>query len=508
MSLACSAAAQEEKLGRTRFSTSCTSAAQKAFDRALALLHSFAYPETVESFAAIPQIDPKCAIAWWGVAASLRPDPLVGPWPAETMKRALEAVAQGEALGAKTQREKEWLAAIKTLYKDFETVDQDTRSHNYERAMAALARKYPDDVEARVFHELAVIEIFDGRDAKVLPQVIKNLQPLERRFGDHPGIVHYLIRSFEAGPPTKKALPYATRYPRLAPAAPHAHQMASHVYSALGMWKESIAANEAAIKVAAEFSGRHRIDGVLADVPRAWDALVYARLQLGQNKAAFAAMKEAEKPAKTAGSLAVAEAAAAAAAARYALERQDWGAAAKLEMHEGYVVAEMVTRFARALGAARSGDPQAARAEIDKLWALRAAFDGGRQLYWSAQVEMHILAAQAWVAQAQGNRREAHRTMRAAADFEDAVAKNPVLESRLYPMRELLGDLLREQGDPGASLAEYDAVMKTMPNRLRTYYGAAKAAEAIGERKKAAAFNAQLLKLTQDADREMKERTP
>ena len=517
VALACTAggaAAQEEKLGRVRFNTSCTSAAQKAFDRAVALLHSFAYPETVESFAAIPQIDPKCAIAYWGVAASLRPDPLIGPWSAETMKSALVAVAQGEAVGAKTLREKDWLAAIKTLYKDFETVDQDTRSRSYEKAMAALVRKYPDDAEARVFHALAVNEVFDGKDAKVLPQVIKSLQPLERRFGDHPGIVHYLIRSFEAGPPTKKALPYAMRYPRIAPAAPHAHQMASHVYSALGMWKESIAANEAAIKVAAEFNARHRIEGALADVPRAWDTLAYVRLQLGQDKAAAAAVSEAAAPAKIAGSLAVAEAARAAAAARYVLERQDWKAAAKLEMREGYAVAEMVTRFARALGAARSGNPQAARAEIDKLWALRAVFDGGRQAYWSEQVEMHILAAQAWVAQAQGNRRDAHRTMRTAADVDDAIAKNPVLESRLYPMRELLADLLREQGDPGAALTEYDAVQKTAPNRLRTYYGAARAAEAIGEKKKAAAYITQLLKLTQEADsdrpelQELKAKTP
>ena len=500
-----SAAAQEEKLGRVRFNTSCTGAAQKAFDRALALLHSFAYPETVESFAAVPQIDPKCAIAYWGVAASLRPDPLVGPWPAETMRRALEAVAQGEAVGAKTTREKDWLAAIKTLYKDFETVDQDTRSRNYEKAMAALARKYPDDVEARVFHALAVNEIYDGKDPKLLPQLIKNLQPLERRFGDHPGIVHYLIRSYEAGPPTKKALPYAMRYPKIASAAPHAHQMASHVYSMLGMWKESLAANQAAIKVAGEFSERHRVDGVLADVPRAWDALAYARLQLGQDKAALAAVKEAARPAKVAGSLAVASAAAAAAEARYALERQDWKAAARLEMREGYAVAEMFTRFARALGAARSGDAQAARVEIDKLWALRAAFDGGREVYWSEQVEMHILAAQAWVAQAQGNRREAHRTMRTAADLEDSGAKNPVVESRIYPMRELLADLLREQGDPGAALTEYEAAQAMTPNRLRTYYGAARAAEAIGEKKKTAAYVTQLMKLTQDADSERPE---
>ncbi len=508
------ATAQEEKLGKVRFKTSCNSAAQKEFDRALALLHSFAFPETVKAFSAIPQADPKCAIAWWGLAASLRPDPLVGPWDAATLKRALEAVEQGEAAGAKTMREKDWLAAIKVLYKDFEIVDQDTRSRKYEQAMAALVRKYPDDVEARAFHALALNEIFDGKDGKPLSLAIKSLQPLERRYGDHPGIIHYLIRSFESGPANKKALPYANRYARIAPAAPHAHQMPSHIYSMLGMWKESIAANQAALRVAAEFAEKHGIDGVLVDVPRAYDALAYAYLQLGQDASALAAVNEAAKPAKIVGSLPVAQAARAAAAARYALERQDWKAAAKLEMVEGYAVAEAATRFARALGASRGGEAGPARAEINKLRAVRAAFDGAHQVYWTEQTEMLILAAQAWVVQAQGNRREAHKLMRAAADLEDASAKNPVLESRVYPMRELLGDLLREQGDPGAALTEYEVVLKATPNRLRAYYGAAKSAEAIGEKKKAAAYFAQLAKLTQDADSdrpelvELKARTP
>jgi tetratricopeptide (TPR) repeat protein len=504
---ACGAGAQEEKLGKVRFKTSCTAAAQKEFDRALALLHSFAYPATVKAFAAIPQIDPKCAIAYWGVAASLRPDPLVGPWPAVTLQRALASVAEGEAVGAKTMREKDWLAAIKALYKDFETVDQDTRSRNYEKAMAALVRKYPDDVEARAFHALALNEIFDGKDTKPVLLAIKSLQPLERRYGDHPGILHYLIRSFESGPASKKALPYAARYPRIAPAAPHAQQMPSHVYSMLGMWKESVAANQATLRVAAEFAARNKVDGVVADVPRAYDALAYAYLQLGQDVAARAAVGDAAKLTKIAGSEPAAQAVLAALAARYALERQDWKAAARLEMHEGYAVAETLTRFARALGAARSGEIAAARAEIDKLRALRAVFDGERQAYWTEQVEMQILAAQAWVARAQGSRREAHKMMRAAADLEDASAKNTVLESRLYPLRELLADLLREDGDPGAALTEYDAVLKATPNRLRAYYGSAKSAEAIGEKKKAAAFFAQLAKLTQEADSDRPELT-
>jgi len=501
----CAAFAQEEKLGKVRFKTSCSTTAQKEFDRALALLHSFAFPETVKAFSAIPQTDPKCAIAWWGVAASLRPDPLIGPWDAATLKRALEAVEQGEALGAKSMRERDWLAAIKVLYKGFETVDQDTRSRKYEQAMAALVRKYPDDVEARVFHALALNEIFDGKDGKPVSLAIKSLQPLERRYGDHPGILHYLIRSFESGPANKKALPYANRYARIAPAAPHAHQMPSHIYSMLGMWKESVAANQATIRVAAEFTARHNIDGVLADVPRAYDALAYAYLQLGQDGSARAAVNEAAKPGKVVGALPAAQAARAATAARYALERQDWKAAAKLEMIEGHAVAEAATRFARALGAVRSGEIGAAQADINKLRAVRAAFDGAQQVYWTEQTQMLILAAQAWVAQAQGNRREAHKLMRAAADLEDAGAKNTVLENRIYPMRELLADLLREQGDPGAALTEYEVVLKTTPNRLRTYYGAARAAEAIGEKKKATAYFQLLGKLTQGADSERHE---
>jgi hypothetical protein len=516
LALACAAgsAAAQEKFGTVRFKTSCTPAAQKEFERALAMLHSFAYPETLKAFSAIPQSDPKCAIAYWGVAASLRPDPLIGPWPAATLQQGLEAVEQGEAIGAKTIREKDWLAAIKAIYKDFKGVDQDTRSRNYEKAMAALVRKYPDDVEARVFHALALNETFDGKDGKPLVAAIKSLQPLERRYSEHPGIVHYLIRSFESGPPNKKALPYATRYPRIASSAPQAHQMASHVYSMLGMWKESVTANLAAVRVATEFGERHQLEGMQAVVPRAYDALVYANLQLGQDAGALAALKEMAKATKIIDSPPAAQAARAAGDARYALERQDWKAAAKLEAREGYAVAESLTRFARALGAARSGDLAAARADIDRLRALRAVFDSGRQVYWTEQVEAQILAVQAWVAQAQGSRREAHKLMRAAADLEDAGAKTTVLEIRLYPMRELLADLLREQGDPGAALTEYDAAQKIAPNRLRTYYGAAKSAEAIGERKKATAYFAQLSKLTQDASsdraelKELKAKTP
>jgi len=185
-----------EGFGRVLFKTSCTAQAQKEFERALAQLHSFDFPETLKSFAAIPQTDPGCAISYWGLAVATRPNPLVGPWDAATLKRGLDAVEKGEAIGAKTQRERDWLAAIKEFYKDFDKVDQDTRTRNYEKAMQALTKKYPGDVEAKVFHALALNEIFDHKDMAPLLKAIAILEPLDRKYPDHPGIAHYLIHSY------------------------------------------------------------------------------------------------------------------------------------------------------------------------------------------------------------------------------------------------------------------------------------------------------------------------
>src|SRR6266571_2454778 len=170
-----------EKLGRVLFKTSCTPEAQKEFERALAMLHSFYFPETVKAFSAIPQTDPSCAIAYWGVAVSTRPNPLVGPWDAATLKRGLDAVEQGKAIGAKTARERDWLAAIEAFYKDFDTVDQDTRTRNYAKAMEALAKKYPNDVEAKIFYALALNETFDHKSMAPLLKAIKVLEPLDKK---------------------------------------------------------------------------------------------------------------------------------------------------------------------------------------------------------------------------------------------------------------------------------------------------------------------------------------
>jgi tetratricopeptide (TPR) repeat protein len=487
--------------GRVLFKTSCTPEGQKQFDRALAMLHSFYFPETVQAFNAIPKADPSCAIAYWGIAISQRPNPLVGPWDAATLKRGLDAIDKGESIGAKTPRERDWLAALKEFYKDYDKVDQDTRTRNYERAMGALSKKYPNDVEAKVFHALALNEVFDHKSMQPLQQAIAILGPLDKQYPDHPGITHYLIHSYDFAPIAKGGIPAANKYAKVAPAAPHAQHMPSHIYSMVGMWQQSIDSNLASNKVAREYAVQAKLDGVLAGVPHALDFMAYAYLQLGQDDKAKALLEQAAAIQKVIGPVSAGNTARAAVPARYYLERQDWAGAAKLQPQGlPFPPAEAITHFARAIGAARSGDPAPAQADIDKLKELRAGLLKASQGYWAEQVEVQVLGAQAWTAQARGQKDEALKLMRAAADLEDGSAKHVAMENRLYPMRELLGDMLLDHGDPAAALKEYEASMKNAPNRLRGWYGAAKAATAVGDATKIVTYTRALATLTRDGE--------
>jgi len=493
--------ARGEKLGRVVFKTSCSPEAQKQFERALAMQHSFFFPETVKAFTAIPETDPSCAIAYWGIAISQRPNPLVPPFPAEALKKGLEAIEKGESIGAKTQRERDWLAALKAFYKDYETVDQDTRTKNYEKAMEALVQKYPDDVEAKVFYALALNETFDHKNMDPLLKAIAILEPIDKKYPDHPGVTHYLIHSYDFAPLANRGVPVANKYARIAPAAPHAQHMPSHIYSMVGMWEQSIISNQRAIAVSADYATRAKLDGVLAGVPHGYDFMSYAYLQLGQDAKARALLEPVAAITKTIGPRIAAATAQNAVPARYVLERQDWQAAAQLKpVGTGLPAAEAITHFARAIGAARSGAPAAAQADIDTLKDLRGQLEKANQGYWAGQVEIQVLGAQAWTEQATGNRDEALKLMRAAADLEDSSEKHVAMENRLYPMRELLADMLMAQNQPKAALTEYEASMKNSPMRLRGFYGAAKAADAVGDTKKARDYFDKLARLTRNAE--------
>jgi len=497
---------EPEKLGRVHFKTSCSPEAQKQFERALAMLHSFFFPETVKAFTAIPATDPSCAIAYWGIAISQRPNPLVGPFDAATLKRGLDAIEKGEAIGPKTQRERDWLAALKEYYQDYDKVDQDTRTRNYERAMERLANKYPDDVEAKIFYALALNETFDHKSMEPLQKAIKILEPIDKQYPDHPGVTHYLIHSYDFPAIAKRGVPAANKYAKIAPSAPHAQHMPSHIYSMVGMWEESVMSNWRSVAVANDYAAKAKLDGTLGGVPHAYDFMAYAYLQLGQDLKARSLIPDTMAMKKIIGVPLAGATARAAVPARYMLERQDWQGAAQLQpLGTGYPMAEAITLFARAMGAARSGDTAAAQADIEKLKDQRAVLEKAGQGYWAGQVEIQILAAQAWTAEGQGNRSDARKFMRAAADLEDASEKHVAMENRLYPMRELLADMLLAQGEATAALKEYEISLKNAPMRLRGFYGAAKAAEASGDAKMAREYFAKLAQLTRYSDGERSE---
>src|SRR5215510_9708895 len=352
-----------EKLGRVLFKTSCSPDAQKQFERALAMLHSFFFPETIKAFSAIPETDPSCGIAYWGIAISQRPNPLVGPFDAATLKRGLDAIEKGEAIGPKTRRERDWLAALKEVYKDYDKVDQDTRTKNYEKAMEPLARKYPEDVEAKIFWALAMNETFDHKSMDPLLKAIKILEPLDTKYPDHPGITHYLIHSYDFPSIAKRGVPVANKYAKIAPSAPHAQHMPSHIYSMVGMWEESVMSNWRSVAVSNDYVTKAKLDGTLAGVPHAYDFMEYAYLQLGQDMKARGLIQDSASIKKVIGPVWAGATARAAVPARYMLERQDWQGAVQLQpLNTGFPQAEAITYFARAMGAARSGDSTAAQA--------------------------------------------------------------------------------------------------------------------------------------------------
>jgi len=455
----------------------------------------------VKAFTAIPTTDPSCAIAYWGIAISQRPNPLVGPFDAATLKRGLDAIEKGESTGPKTQRERDWLAALKEFYKDYDKVDQDTRTKNYAKAMERLAANYPDDVEAKIFYALALNETFDHKSMDPLLKAIAILEPIDRKYPDHPGVTHYLIHSYDFPAIANRGVPAANKYAQIAPSAPHAQHMPSHIYSMVGMWQESVNSNWRSVLVANEYAAKAKLDGTLGGVPHAYDFMAYAYLQMGQDVKARGLIQDSMAIKKVVGVPLAGATARAAVPARFMLERQDWQGAAQLQaLGTGFPMAEAITYFARAMGGARGGDIAAARADIEKLKEQRAALEKAGQGYWAGQVEIQILGAQAWTAQGEGNKSDALKFMRAGADLEDASEKHVAMENRLYPMRELLADMLMAQGEGAAALKEYETSLKNAPMRLRGFYGAAKAADASGDAKKARDYFEKLAKLTRYAD--------
>jgi tetratricopeptide (TPR) repeat protein len=472
----------KEQLGTVNFPNSCSAAAQEGFQRGVAMLHSFRYGEAEKTFREVLAQDPSCAVATWGIAAVLMSNPLTGFGPSkEWAERAQAAIDQGRKIGAKTQRERDYIEAVAAYYDDWSNRPERTRQLNRASAFQALAARYPADDEAQIFYALYLAATQSLAD-QTYATYLTAAAILEKEFAkypDHPGVAHYLIHSYDAAPIAPKGVPAARRYASIAPAAPHALHMPSHIFTRVGAWSDSAATNERAAMVA-------KRDKDVDEQLHSMDYMVYAYLQLARDDAARRVIDESAQASGLSFTRFVGPYALSAMPARYAIERGDWRQAAKLEpAASSYPFAMALTHFARGLGAARSGDPAAAEKEGQELARLRDALKAAKNEYWAGEVEVSRLGVAAWAALAQGKRDEALSLMRSAADAEDKSEKHIVTPGRILPARELLGEMLLELKRPAEALKEFEASQVREPERFRGYYGAGQAAAQSGDKTKA-----------------------
>src|ERR1700712_929086 len=478
--LALPARAGDDKLGKVNFETSCKPEAQKLFNQGMLYQHSFWYRASQQTFEDVLKADPGCGIAYWGSALSLLWNPHV-PTPAKNLADGAAMIARGKGVGAGTQRERDYLDALGVMYADYEKVDHRTRIVAYAKAMEQLAQRYPDDDEAQIHYALALNPSASPAD-KTYANQLKGaaiLEPISQRQPDHPGVAHYLIHLYDYPPIAEKGLDAARRYAKIAPAAAHAQHMPSHIFTRVGYWGESIASNAEAARVAKEAKDFH-------DQLHAMDYEVYAYLQLGQDQKAKAVVDEMTTVTGLTETYMPGPYALAVSPARYAIDRGDWKAASELQVRPSALAqVQAITYFARALGAARSGNPDAAKPDIAKLAELRDRLRDAKDAYWSGQVDIQWQIATAWVLYAEGKTDDALAAMRAAADAEDKTDKHPVTPGVPKPARELYGVMRLESGKPAEALAAFEATLNKEPNRLGATAGAAKAAEKAGANAKA-----------------------
>jgi tetratricopeptide (TPR) repeat protein len=486
----------DQKLGTVHFETSCNETAQRRFDRAMRYQHSFWYTASKEIYEETLKADPECAIAYWGIALSYLNNPH-SPVPAPNLPIGLAAIEKAKAIGAKTQRERDYVDALSVMYLDYEKTPHQARVQSYLKAMEALAGRYPADDEAQIFYAIALNVAASSADKSYANQLkgAAILEPILERQPQHPGVAHYLIHLYDYPAIAAKGLPPALRYAKIAPNAPHAQHMPSHIFTRVGYWKDSIAANAASVQAA-------KASKEVGDQLHGQDYLVYAYLQLGQDKEALGIVNEIEAARPDADAFAAAFSQAAA-PARYMVERGDWNGAANLEVKPSkFPHAMAITHFARAIGAARSGKIEAARIDTAKLAELRDKLREAKNGYWAGQVDVQEQIATAWVLSADGKQDEALKVMSAAVDAEDKTEKAPVTPGPLAPARELYGFMLLDRGMAKEALAVFEATMAKEPNRFNGYVGAAKAAQAMGDAAKAKESYGKLVALAAESNSE------
>jgi hypothetical protein len=487
-----------------KFETSCAPAVRDDFNKGVALLHSFWFPQAMSMFETILKRDPACAMAHWGIALSQWGNPFGGIKNPKMVELTRMAIERAKTTGSPTPRERALIDAVAQLTTDATPGTHAARIGAYEAAMAKAAADYPADNEIKMFYALAVNQTAPATDKTYAKQLkaAQILDPLFTKMPEHPGLAHYIIHAYDAPPLAPKALDAARRYASLAPAIPHALHMPSHTFTRVGHWKDSIETNRRSADAARKAGGPAGAGEEL----HALDYQIYAYLQLAQDTAAKAALDRAVSVVGGADGIAAGAAGAGAYAlavmpARYALERGAYGEAAQLTPRPANTPnTEAITHFARALGAARSGNPAAAAADIARLVELRDKLQSMQDAYWTQQVDIQRRVALAWQTFAQGKEADGLAQMQAAAEAEDATDKSAISPGPLAPARELYGEMLLEAGRHADALVAFEATMKKEPNRFRGAYGAARAAELAGDRAKATTYYRQVLEIAKDAD--------
>lgn len=493
-----------DQFGNVEFGLSCSGAVRQDFNLATALLHSFEYTEAEKVFAKIINEDPQCVMAYWG-AAMCNFHPLWAPPGRDELQKGSAIVALARSINKdKSSRESDYLEAIATIYDRWPELDYHTRVLKFEKASQKIFETYPDDKEAAIFYALALDASADPAD-KTFSRQKKAGDILNSIFvqePNHPGIAHYIIHNYDYPEIAELGLSAARKYAAIAPASAHAQHMPSHIFTRLGLWDESIQSNMNSVSSAQCYAERSRIKGHWDEELHGLDYLLYACLQKASDDKALEQMKYLmsikevfPKNFKDAYSFA-------AMPARYALERRDWTAAAKLYLQpvdfpwDKFLWEKANVNFARLLGAVHTNRLPDARKELAQLQSIHAGLTQANENYKANLVLIQLKAGEAWIKLKEGQKDAAIALMKEAADMEDATAKHPVTPGEILPARELLGDMYLEARDFAKALVAYEADLARHPNRFNGLYGAATALERSGDAKGANQYYAQLLAMT------------
>src|SRR6266496_2294238 len=493
----------DKEVGTVAFMISGEEKVKREFNFATALLHSFEYEEAEKAFAKIIEENPGCAMAYWGVAMC-NYHPLWTPPTEDEIKKGVKAIEIARSINQKTKRESDYIEAMFVFYKDWDKVDHHTRAIRYEKAMEELYKNYPDDKEAAVFYALALDASADPADKSFANQkragkILNAIYPDEP---NHPGIIHYIIHTYDYPELAALALPAARKYASVAPSSAHAQHMPSHIFTRLGLWDECIQSNLVSTSSAKCYAEGAGIKGHWDEELHGMDYLVYAYLQKGENKLAKKQcdyLKTINEVYPVNFKVAYAFAAI---PSRYVLENKIWKEAASLKIHpadfpwEKFPWQKAIIHFTRVLGDVHMNQLDSARKELKVLNNLRNELLDQKDSYKANEVDIQIKTSEAWILFKEGKHNEALTLMNVAADIEDKTEKHPVTPGEVLPARELLADMLMQMNKPDKALEMYESALRKHPNRLNSLYGAGKAAKKSGRKDLAANYFKQLFTIT------------